>query len=314
MDPIVLVLISLAVGILTVLFYLSKSKKTSNEEVNEPQQAARQNQQVRRLPAARNRLRNQPRNQRREVVDEDADEDDDLRGEVGGRGLREEAYEDEEEEDEQTAAEREELRRRIGTKKLAKMEEKAARKEQNEIMRREREERKAKEEQMYEERKRREQEEERLEKEREEEEKRLKEEQEKKEYEEYLKLKEQFTVDEEGQDAAQSDLNSENLLLEFVNYIKEAKIVVLEDLAAEFKLKTQDVINRVNLVQEMGILTGVMDDRGKFIYISEEELLKVKKFIEQRGRVSITELAKHSNELINLKPNTTNLIQDEITA
>ena len=55
------------------------------------------------------------------------------------------------------------------------------------------------------------------------------------------------------------------------------------------------------MVQEMGLLTGVMDDRGKFIYISEEELLKVKKFIEQRGRVSIVELAKHSNELISLK-------------
>ena len=51
----------------------------------------------------------------------------------------------------------------------------------------------------------------------------------------------------------------------------------------------------------MGLLTGVMDDRGKFIYISEEELLNVKKFIEQRGRVSIAELAKHSNELISLK-------------
>lgn len=52
----------------------------------------------------------------------------------------------------------------------------------------------------------------------------------------------------------------------------------------------------------MGLITGVMDDRGKFIYISEEELLKVKKFIEQRGRVNIAELAKSSNELVNLKP------------
>ena len=56
------------------------------------------------------------------------------------------------------------------------------------------------------------------------------------------------------------------------------------------------------MVQEMGLLTGVMDDRGKFIYISEEELLKVKKFIELRGRVNITEIAKSSNELINLQP------------
>jgi hypothetical protein len=36
-----------------------------------------------------------------------------------------------------------------------------------------------------------------------------------------------------------SDLDSENLLMDFVNFIKTSKIVVLEDLAAEFKLKTQ---------------------------------------------------------------------------
>jgi DDRGK domain-containing protein 1 len=65
---------------------------------------------------------------------------------------------------------------------------------------------------------------------------------------------------------------------------------------------TKEAINRINQVQEMGLLTGVMDERGKFIYVSEDELLKIKKFIEQRGRVNITELARCSNELINLKP------------
>lgn len=167
---------------------------------------------------------------------------------------------------------------------------------------REREERKAREEELYQERKKREEEEERLEKERELAEKKAKEEQEKREYEEYLKLKEQFTVDEIGQDAPEGDLNSENLLNEFVQFIKRSKIVVLEDLAGEFKLRTQDVINRIGQVQEMGLLTGVMDDRGKFIYVSEDELVKVKRFIEQRGRVSISELAKASGELVNLKP------------
>ena len=106
-------------------------------------------------------------------------------------------------------------------------------------MLKEREEKKEREELEYEKRKQREQEEERLEKEKEEQERLAKEEAERKEHEEYLKLKEQFTVDEEGQDTAQSETESQNLLLEFVNFIKDSKIVVLEDLAAEFKLKTQ---------------------------------------------------------------------------
>lgn len=47
---------------------------------------------------------------------------------------------------------------------------------------------------------------------------------------------------------------------------------------------------------------GVIDDRGKFISITPEELDSVAQFIRQRGRVSITELAQASNRLINLMP------------
>jgi len=49
------------------------------------------------------------------------------------------------------------------------------------------------------------------------------------------------------------------------------------------------------------LVAGVIDDRGKFIYISTDELKAVAEFVEQRGRVSITELAQVSNSLINLK-------------
>ena len=52
----------------------------------------------------------------------------------------------------------------------------------------------------------------------------------------------------------------------------------------------------------IGRITGVMrtDDRGKFIYISSEEMAAVADFIQKKGRVSIAELAKRSNELITL--------------
>jgi len=179
-------------------------------------------------------------------------------------------------------------------------------------MLREREERKEREEKLYQDRKKKEAEEERLEKEKEEMEKKLKEEKERQEHEEYLKLKSQFSVEEEGQDAELSDLDSQSLLNAFVNFIKESKVVVLEDLAAEFKLKTQDAINRINQVEEMGLLTGVMDDRGKYIYVSEEEMLKFKTFIEQRGRVNIGELVRSSNQLINIKPLNVQNVTEEV--
>lgn len=80
------------------------------------------------------------------------------------------------------------------------------------------------------------------------------------------------------------------------------KVVLLEDLAAHFKIKTQAAIERITDLQASGDLTGVIDDRGKFIYISQKELEDVAKFIKQRGRVSIAELAESSNDLINLNP------------
>ena len=49
-------------------------------------------------------------------------------------------------------------------------------------------------------------------------------------------------------------------------------------------------------------IVGVMDDRGKFIYISEEELNKFAKFIKQRGRVSIAEIVDNSTSIINIVP------------
>lgn len=51
-----------------------------------------------------------------------------------------------------------------------------------------------------------------------------------------------------------------------------------------------------------GTLSGIIDDRGKFIYITMEELQSVAKFMKQRGRVSIQELAESSNRLITLTP------------
>lgn len=68
---------------------------------------------------------------------------------------------------------------------------------------------------------------------------------------------------------------------------------------------SQDAISRVQSLQESGDITGVVDDRGKFIHISMEELEAVAKFIKQRGRVAIAELVSSSNTLINLQPENT---------
>uniref|UniRef100_A0A8C0XBZ4 DDRGK domain-containing protein 1 n=1 Tax=Castor canadensis TaxID=51338 RepID=A0A8C0XBZ4_CASCN len=174
---------------------------------------------------------------------------------------------------------------KIGTKKLRKLEEKQARKAQREAEEAEREERKRLESQREAEWKK---EEERLrleEEQKEEEERKAREEQARREHEEYLKLKEAFVVEEEG-------------VGETMTEEQQSKVVLLEDLASQVGLRTQDTINRIQDLLADGTLTGVIDDRGKFIYITPEELAAVANFIRQRGRVSITELAQASNSLI----------------
>ena len=50
------------------------------------------------------------------------------------------------------------------------------------------------------------------------------------------------------------------------------------------------------------MLAGVIDDRGKFIYIPSSELEAVATFIRRRGRVSLADLVENSNSLISLTP------------
>ncbi|CAG9837199.1 unnamed protein product [Diabrotica balteata] len=196
---------------------------------------------------------------------------------------------------------------KVGAKKRAKLEAKAEKKAARKVEEQIRADKKKKAEQAEEERRKADEREKAEEKRMEEEQKKAKEEQEKREYEEYLKMKEAFSVEEEGFEEGEEG-DSQNLLQEFVNYIKANKVVVIEDLAALFKLKTQAAIDRIKDLQKDDILTGVVDDRGKFIYVSPEEMEAVAKFIRQRGRVSIAELAENSNVLINLTPNTTSVV------
>lgn len=58
------------------------------------------------------------------------------------------------------------------------------------------------------------------------------------------------------------------------------------------------------LFHHTGRISGVMDDRGKFIYISPEEMKAVADYIKRLGRVSIAHLASKSNEFIDLEPKT----------
>lgn len=278
MDLVLLLGIAVALlVILITLFFLSrgKSSQDSDQQRNENEaQAAPRRAQVVRNQRNRARVVAAPAEEAHAVAD-GSDEDEIPHADFNGE--------------------------KMGAKKRAKLEAKAEKKAQREQELKMREEQKKKDALQEEQRKIEAEKEAEEERKREEAERKAREEKARQEHEEYLRMKEAFSVEEEGFDQEQED-DKQNMLQEFINFVKSNKVVVLEDLAVQFKLKTQAAIDRIVELQKDGRLSGVIDDRGKFIYISEEELNAVAKFIKQRGRVSITELAENSNNLINLVP------------
>lgn len=282
----------------TVLIFFKKVKSDEGEARRPRPAPVRQRDDA---PAGAGRRRGNIRDRMQQARREEEESDENMEEWMG--------EEDDEEED---GEHRDSTGKKIGAKKAKKLEMKAERQREREMMLQEREEEKERRE-AREEQRRKITEKEKEEEEKQEEEERLKkEEQEKRDHEEYLKMKEAFVIEEEGQTQVLSDNESQSLLTEFINYIKDMKVVLLEDLGAQFNIRTQEAINRVHELQAEGRLTGVIDDRGKFIYISEEELEAVAKFIRQRGRVSIAELAEASNQLVSLNPENIEVYQSKL--
>lgn len=77
-----------------------------------------------------------------------------------------------------------------------------------------------------------------------EEERKKKEEEENREKEEYNKWKDMFSIEETG-DKQEEDSEYENKLQQFIYYIQVRKVVLFEDLAAEYNLTSKDVVDRI---------------------------------------------------------------------
>jgi len=217
----------------------------------------------------------------------------------------EEEVDSEEEARQQEKIEREKdlgIFKKKGAKHAAKLEAKEEKRAQNEAMKKERAEAKEKQEEEWAEQDKLKAEEAEQERQEEEERARILEEKRVAEQEAYDAMKEDFEIEEEGEINTDEKLDQEaDLLSKFVEHIKTKKIVYLEELASNFSLKTQDCIDRIKQLLEDEILTGVIDDRGKFIYVTNEELQKIADYVIKTGRVSKQDLSRNSGKLINLE-------------
>ena len=134
----------------------------------------------------------------------------------------------------------------------------------------------------------------------EEEAKRIAEEKKKKEDEEYDKWRDLIKVGEEGED--RMDFEKEETINKFLDYIKIRKVVSLEDISGTFKLNPNEIVEKLNKYENEGRIMGIIDDRGKYIYITEKEMGLIEKMLTNRGRISKTDLIKECNRLIRFEP------------
>merc|ERR1712066_1142359 len=109
-----------------------------------------------------------------------------------------------------------------------------------------------------------------------------------------------FAVDAEGED--DGAINDPGALERFINFVKMRKAVQLEDLAAQFRMKTQTAIDRLQDLEKLGRISGIFDDRGKFIYITQEEMQEVAAWLQRKGRINRGELVAACNRLVRLNP------------
>ena len=158
---------------------------------------------------------------------------------------------------------------------------------------------------MREEMEKREEEERQKEKKEEEEEeekkKREEEEKQKKEEEEYEKWKEFLTLEESGT-KLEEEKDEENLLEKFINFIKLRKTTSIEDIAMRFDLTNKACLERINSLIEANVLKGVIDDRGKFLFIEENEIEGLLNCIGKKGHFTRSDLIDAFSEVIRLEP------------
>jgi hypothetical protein len=61
-------------------------------------------------------------------------------------------------------------------------------------------------------------------------------------------------------------------------------------------------VDRIQRLTESGRLSGITDDRGKFIHITPQEYEAVARYIKSKGRVNRADLLIESNKLVRMNP------------
>ena len=73
-------------------------------------------------------------------------------------------------------------------------------------------------------------------------------------------------------------------------------------MAINFKLSNKNVIQRIRDIEASGIIQGILDDRGKYIYISKEEIEGLLNCVKHKGKLTKAEMINEFSKVVRLEP------------
>ncbi|GBE62409.1 DDRGK domain-containing protein [Babesia ovata] len=100
-------------------------------------------------------------------------------------------------------------------------------------------------------------------------------------YEAYRNIASSFVVETEGHEQPRKQFNVED----FVNFVIWKKATNLVELSAKFDLKQNEVVHRLNQLEDQGRLFGLLDERGRYLYISATDVDTLEHYIVNSGRI-----------------------------
>ncbi|CAN0074832.1 unnamed protein product, partial [Scytosiphon promiscuus] len=110
---------------------------------------------------------------------------------------------------------------------------------------------------------------------------------------------------ERTQEAALKEKSAEDLR-RLESYVLEHKVSSLADLESELSMPSEEVGAKIEELETRGAFTGIMvdDTRGgtgsAFVRVSEDELRQLASSINERGRLTIAEVATEANRILQL--------------
>jgi predicted transcriptional regulator len=115
-----------------------------------------------------------------------------------------------------------------------------------------------------------------------------------------------FSVEEEGKEKLSEEEERrkvEAFSKQLTSLLKTNKLSLLEDLSHKFKLTTKEIVEKIKQLEQEHLISGIFDERGKYLVIEAGEWSAIKNYILARGRVKKTDIMTECAKLIKIPDN-----------